>query len=263
MISQLLNRIYAKIKILIMKISSPNQLFFKNIFLGLIYFIAGKDLKRRSRECKNLSELVNLALSYNYSISKNFPPMLYLTSLQIRSELYEFCKEVVSIKPKIILEIGTANGGTLFLFSKLSKPNSTLISVDLPEYPYIGGIDYKSKLFFKSFANNNQKIKLIQDDSHKVSTLKKVKKVLKNRKIDILFIDGDHTYKGVKKDFKMYGNLVRKNGIIAFHDIVEVKIEDNVEVNKFWNEIKENYKYIEIVEDWNQDNCGIGVLINN
>jgi predicted O-methyltransferase YrrM len=246
-----------------MNSSLSNQLFLKNLLLGLIYFIAGKDLKRKSFKCKNLGELVDLALFYKYSISKHLPPMLYLSSLQIRSELYRFCREILSLKPKIILEIGTANGGTLFLFSKLSKPYSTLISIDFPEFPYIGGIDYKSKIFFKSFASNSQKIKLIRDDSHKFSTLKKVKKVLKNRKVDILFIDGDHTYKGVKKDFKMYGNLVRKNGIIAFHDIVEVTIDDNVEVNKFWNEIKENYNYIELVEDWNQDNCGIGIIINN
>ncbi|MFW9829947.1 MAG: class I SAM-dependent methyltransferase [Candidatus Thorarchaeota archaeon] len=231
--------------------------------LNLIYFIAGKDLKKKSVKCKNLKELIELALSYEYSICKFLPPMLYLASLQIRSELYQFGKIVASMKPKIIIEIGTANGGTLFLLSKLSDINSTIISIDLPEKPYIGGIDYKSKTFFKSFARNNQKVVIIRDDSHKLSTLEKIKKVLKNQEIDILFIDGDHTYKGVKKDFNMYGNLVKKEGIIVFHDIVEVTIEENVDVNKFWNEVKKNYKYIEIVEDWNQDNCGIGIIINN
>jgi hypothetical protein len=34
-----------------------------------------------------------------------------------------------------------------------------------------------------------------------------------------LFIDGDHTYEGVRRDFEMYSPLVRKGGIIAFHDI--------------------------------------------
>jgi hypothetical protein len=30
--------------------------------------------------------------------------------------------------------------------------------------------------------------------------------------VDFLFIDGDHTYEGVKKDFEMYSPLVRREG---------------------------------------------------
>jgi predicted O-methyltransferase YrrM len=43
---------------------------------------------------------------------------------------------------------------------------------------------------------------------------------LKDNKVDFLFIDADHSYEGVKKDFEMYSPLVRKGGIIAFHDII-------------------------------------------
>lgn len=78
--------------------------------------------------------------------------------------------------------------------------------------------------------------------------------------MDFLFIDGDHTYEGVKKDFEMYSSLVRRGGLIAFHDIVPHPLETGCEVNKFWNEIKYFYKYIEIVRDWNQGWAGIGVL---
>ena len=37
---------------------------------------------------------------------------------------------------------------------------------------------------------------------------------------DFLFIDGDHTVEGVTKDFLLYRPLVRKGGVIAFHDIL-------------------------------------------
>lgn len=43
---------------------------------------------------------------------------------------------------------------------------------------------------------------IIRGDSHDSSTLKKVKRIL-NKKIDIPFIDGNHSYKGVKQDFKI------------------------------------------------------------
>lgn len=37
-------------------------------------------------------------------------------------------------------------------------------------------------------------------------------------KIDLLFIDGDHSYEGVKMDFNLYSNLLSENGIIIIHD---------------------------------------------
>lgn len=37
-------------------------------------------------------------------------------------------------------------------------------------------------------------------------------------KIDLLFIDGDHSYEGVKTDFELYSNILSENGIIIIHD---------------------------------------------
>jgi hypothetical protein len=37
-------------------------------------------------------------------------------------------------------------------------------------------------------------------------------------KIDILFIDGDHSYDGVKEDFTLYTNLLTENGVVIIHD---------------------------------------------
>ena len=43
---------------------------------------------------------------------------------------------------------------------------------------------------------------------------------LAGRPLDVLFIDGDHSYDGVASDFAAYGPLVRQGGLIGFHDIV-------------------------------------------
>jgi predicted O-methyltransferase YrrM len=51
-----------------------------------------------------------------------------------------------------------------------------------------------------------------------LKTLEEVKRILGGEKADFLFIDGDYTYEGVKRDL-MYSPLVREGGIIAFHDI--------------------------------------------
>ena len=42
--------------------------------------------------------------------------------------------------------------------------------------------------------------------------------VLQDIKIDFLFIDGDHSYEGVKKDFELYSNLLTDNGVIVIND---------------------------------------------
>ena len=48
--------------------------------------------------------------------------------------------------------------------------------------------------------------------------------------------------------------------LIVFHDIVPGP-ENNVGgVPKFWQEVKEKYRYVEIVKDWYQGGYGLGVL---
>jgi len=167
---------------------------------------------------------------------------------------------VAELRPKVILEIGTARGGTLFLFTRIADPEAVIISIDLPGGPFGGGYPSWRIPLYKSFSKGEQKIYLIRKDSHDPQTLRKIKRILGGKKIDLLFIDGDHTYKGVKMDFETYSPLVRKGGIIAFHDICPHPPETRCEVSRFWDEIKHKYSHIEIVEDWSQGWAGIGVL---
>ncbi|MEM1858754.1 MAG: class I SAM-dependent methyltransferase, partial [Desulfurococcaceae archaeon] len=158
------------------------------------------------------------------------------------------------------LEIGTANGGTLFLFCQIAELDATIISIDLPGGPFGGGYPEWRVPLYKSFAKERQRVHLIRADSHDPKTLGIVKRILGDRKLDFLFIDGDHTYEGVKRDFEMYSPLVRKGGIIAFHDIVPGPSENVGGVPMFWSEIKRSFTYNEIVKDWRQGGYGIGVI---
>ena len=38
--------------------------------------------------------------------------------------------------------------------------------------------------------------------------------------LDVLFIDGDHSYGGVRNDYDLYRNFVKPGGLIAFHDSI-------------------------------------------
>jgi predicted O-methyltransferase YrrM len=159
-----------------------------------------------------------------------------------------------------VLEIGTKRGGTLFVLCRLADPSATLISLDLPGGKFGGGYRWLHALLFQHFPSRGQRLHLIRDDSHKLDVWERVVAILHDQQLDLLFIDGDHTYQGVRSDFEMYSSLVRTGGMIVFHDIVQHPADLECCVSYFWNEIKTHYRYEEIIEDSNQGWAGIGVL---
>jgi hypothetical protein len=80
--------------------------------------------------------------------------------------------------------------------------------------------------------------------------------------LDLLFIDGDHEYEGVRSDFVQYRDLVAPGGLIVFHDIVQDHGLDfwSGGVPRLWREIREHFPYWEFVDDPNQDAFGIGAI---
>jgi len=179
---------------------------------------------------------------------------------QVRSEIEELAKLIQTAAPKRSLEIGTNYGGTLFLLCTLSPPGASVISVDLPAGQFGGGYPRRKMPLYRRFPRNGQQLHLIRGDSHTPETLDRVERLLTGDKLDYLFIDGDHTYDGVKRDFEMYSPLVRSGGMIAFHDIAVHTKEKSCEVDRFWNEIKQRFHHREFVEDPKQGWAGIGVL---
>ncbi|MEM2073511.1 MAG: class I SAM-dependent methyltransferase [Nitrososphaeria archaeon] len=199
----------------------------------------------------NLNEYVNFAFN---DLSGLIKP------IQIYNEILELLEIIQKIKPKTVLEIGTANGGTLFLFSRVASEDATIISIDLPGGKFGGGYPQWKRLLYKSFALPKQKIYLLRMDSHENETLEQVKAILKGRRLDFLFIDGDHTYEGVKKDFEMYSKLVERGSVIALHDIVHHPNVPECQVEVLWGEIKQRYKTKEIIFEPGQTWAGIGVI---
>lgn len=207
---------------------------------------------------KETDKIFNIYDAVEFSFSFKFLTFSIKPS-QVKYEITKLLELLKDLKPKTILEIGTERGGTLFLFTSIADPEATILSVDLLGGPFGGGYPEWKIPLYQSFARNEQKIKLLRGDSHNAKTFELVKTTL-DGKVDFLFVDGDHTYEGIKKDFEMYSPLVREGGLIAFHDIIEHPPETGCNVNKFWNEIKYDYKYIEIIEDIKQDWAGIGVI---
>jgi predicted O-methyltransferase YrrM len=228
--------------------------FLKIAGLTSVQFVASPYLSHKlgaTSKHTGLDELVNIAFHDSLSIIEPF---------QIEEEILELLKLLKTREPKNIIEIGTARGGTLFLFSRVAADDASIISIDLMSEKSGGGYPKWKAPLYRSFALKDQQIHLLNEDSHEEATRRKAEEILEGEKVDFIFIDGDHSYNGVKRDFELYSPLVRKGGIIAFHDIAK-PVPGSVEgVYKFWQEVIRKYKYQEIIRDANQGWAGIGLL---
>jgi len=183
--------------------------------------------------------------------------MIFHNLMQKKTEIKALLEFMAPRAPKTILEIGTAGGGTLYLFTTAFKPD-LIISVDLPGGPFGGGYSEQRIALYESFGN----VKLIRDDSHKPETYLKVKELLNGKQLDMLFIDGDHTYEGVKEDFRMYSEFVKKEGVIVFHDIHD-QAGTECQVKNFWKELRLIHDSMEIIIDPEQLGAGIGLIFKH
>jgi predicted O-methyltransferase YrrM len=176
---------------------------------------------------------------------------------QNREEFEELIKIYREIKnPQWILEIGSYKGGSLYIFSRQSK-KLNMISIDYPvQWTRLKNLKtFLKKVIIKSIPLKNQKVYSLMMDSHSKKTIKEVKQIIGKDKIDFIFVDGDHSYCGVKSDFKMYSKLLSEKGVICFHDIYSAE-----GVIKFWKEIKKKYSVKEIVANDERKRIGIGII---
>lgn len=203
-------------------------------------------LRRARRRIANVAEAVDLAFSFRFA-------GIRLAPQQVRSELLAFAELLRERRPRTVLEIGAARGATLFLFTQLADPEARIVTVDM------GSAAWKS-VFYRSFARGEQVVRLVRGDSHAAGVQGRVRQLLATRPVDLLFVDGDHTYEGVKQDFETYSALVPPGGLIALHDIVPGDERLVGGVPRFWRELGERYPTRELVESWDQRGFGIGLV---
>ncbi len=173
------------------------------------------------------------------------------------SEMRDLCSEISEVGPTVFVEIGSRRGGSLYVLSQFCSKGATIISVDLPGAKW-GNKDSEISLknTIKILKSEGFDSHLIIGDSHHEGTKSQIKKILQNRKIDFLFLDGDHTYDGVKQDWDMYSSLV--SNCVGFHDIFTPGNTQGVNVSKLWAEVKKEYRHKEFISKY-----GIGILFKD
>jgi predicted O-methyltransferase YrrM len=206
----------------------------------------------KSSTVEGIDQLVDFSFGFSYM-------GVSISPVQQRREITELLRMLKGRKLRTVLEIGTDKGGTLFLFSRIASPDATIVSMNLPWSSLNAQCMKYRNLLFAKFASRKQTLNLLTANSHEHASLERVKGSLRGQKIDFLFIDGDHSYEGVKKDFEMYAPLVRNGGIIGFHDIAVNRGQKAEPVRDYWKQVKQRHKHKEL-EYSGGKGYGIGIV---
>ena len=162
---------------------------------------------------------------------------------QVREEVESLAEFLRGLRPKHLMEIGSSQGGSFYLLCQLAGPGGVKISLDLPGAIYGG--EYIADPAVLEHRNAqmvgwSDHVHILLGDSHLAHTEARVAALLTECRLDFLFIDGDHTYEGVRADYLMYSVYVRQDGYIVFHDIADTAFHqaNNVGVARFWKELR-------------------------
>lgn len=173
-----------------------------------------------------------------------------LRGLQHPRELALLLQLVDELRPRVVLEIGTRTGATLWAFSRVTPSSCALVSVD----------PTNQRRFLPELIGQERELHLVTGRSQEPSTLIAVERCLDGRPVDFLFVDGDHTRQAVERDLELYGPLVSPGGLVALHDIRTYAPELNCAVGAVWSRYSGLAGSLEIVDPDGIPAYGIGVL---
>jgi predicted O-methyltransferase YrrM len=175
------------------------------------------------------------------------------------AEITSFIESVAPRTPRVVVEIGTEAGGTTLTLARALPSVELVIGVDL-------FVQHAGRI--RRLVRTDGVYEAVYGNSVAPRTVETVRSILAGRSIDVLFIDGDHTFAGALADFRTYSPFVRRDGVIAFHDIVPdatLRTGQSTwayvgEVPLLWRCLRPWYQCVEFVSSWDQEGRGIGSL---
>lgn len=236
-----------------------SALYGRNTLLDALYWRASRaEFLARLGECRQLADALDLVWDYRgWGFYRRIRPD------QHREEIGGLLARVSALEPQVIVEIGTRNGGTLCLWAQASPTLSRLVSIDLPDGIHGGGYPIQRAKLYQLFVANRPRcaLHLVRADSQQAATRDQLMRLIEGRPIDFLFIDGDHRFDGVQRDYELYAPLVRAGGLIAFHDIRPNAKDPTIQVYQLWERLKQTNAHTEeLLHQPYSGRYGIGIL---
>jgi len=161
-------------------------------------------------------------------------------------------------KPKVVAELGTHKGTSFF--SMLEASQDGAIAAELNAVDTWRGDEHAG--FYSDDVYNSVQATIkkhfpLENTKLIRKTFDEANELFKPETIDILHIDGLHTYDAVKQDYETWKNKVRPDGVIMLHDI---KVSE-FGVKEVWEEIKKDYPDSAVLEF--EHSFGLGVLFKD
>lgn len=147
---------------------------------------------------------------------------------------------VAALSPQVVVEVGSLFGGTLWYWLQLPSVQH-VVSVDLvADQPHVHDEVLAGRALWHTWPDQTParpELHVYDADSHDPATLAAVAAALPGG-VDVLFLDGDHTYPGVRADWDLWHLLVRPGGLVAFHDTVANADRDEPGVRQLVDELR-------------------------
>jgi glycosyltransferase involved in cell wall biosynthesis len=137
---------------------------------------------------------------------------LQVYTTQNADELIWVMEKIKLLNPTAILEIGVDSGGSLKAWEQTLKQNKDSILIGIDENPNVEW----------NYLESNVSVHIIQGNSHDPKVLQEVERILKDRKLDFIFIDAQHTPAAARQDTETYQPLLKPCGLIGYHDIGDI-----------------------------------------
>ncbi len=159
---------------------------------------------------------------------------------------------VAASKPQVLVELGTQHGVSYLAFCQAvhrCRLSTRCHAVDLWEGDLHTGF-YGNEIY-ENLRSAHAKFEAFST-LHR-ETFDQARAHFTNGSIDLLHIDGLHTYEAVRHDYENWISAMSERGVVLFHDIAVRN--DDFGVIRLWNELRDQYASFEF-----QHGHGLGVL---